>query len=211
VDPFDLPGILRRIRRLADLSQRELADVCGLSQSAVAQAESGRRDLPTGALARAAACAGLRIALVDGDGHQIHGMSPDSVLDLSGRRFPAHLDTHHSDERWWRFEHRFHRPRPWFTFDRDRAGRDSWRQETGTPDDHLSPGPCDSPQERRAQRVRDARRRETEDRRRRLLAGEFATLDVGFRCTCPGRCDELDDRSGKPIHAEGCPCLCDLA
>src|SRR4051794_23568199 len=65
VDELDLCGALRRIRRRAALSQRELAEACEISQSAVAQAESGRRDLPVGILNRAAALAGLRLALLD--------------------------------------------------------------------------------------------------------------------------------------------------
>jgi len=42
---FDLSGTLRRIRRSADLSQRELADACGVSQSVVARAEAGQREV----------------------------------------------------------------------------------------------------------------------------------------------------------------------
>ena len=32
-----------------------------------------------------------------------------------------------------------------------------------------------------------------------------------FVCTCPPECDELDDRSGPPVHAAACPCRCDIA
>ncbi|MFD2091606.1 helix-turn-helix domain-containing protein, partial [Blastococcus deserti] len=78
---FDLPGTLRRIRRLADRSQRELAVELELSKSAIAAAESGRRDLPVSALARAAALAGLRLALLDADGAEVAGMAPDAVRD----------------------------------------------------------------------------------------------------------------------------------
>src|SRR4051812_465907 len=81
-DPFpvaavDLCGVLRRVRRSADMSQRELARACHVSQSAVAHAESGERDLPVGVLSRAAACAGLRIALLDGNGNEVGGMADD--------------------------------------------------------------------------------------------------------------------------------------
>jgi HTH-type transcriptional regulator/antitoxin HipB len=209
--PLDLSGAVRRIRRLADLSQRELADRLAVSKSLIAGVESGVRGLDARVLARAAALAGLRLSLLDAAGNQIDGMSPDAVRDLSGRRFPAHLDTLHSDDRWWRYEHRFDRPEPWFTFDRVRGGRDTVRRSGGTPDDHHEPRPGDSPEEQRAQRRRDARRRAEEERQRRLLAGELAALDLGFRCSCPSACDELDDRSGRPVHAEACPCLCDLA
>jgi transcriptional regulator with XRE-family HTH domain len=208
-DDFDLCGALRRIRRLADLSQRELAAAAALSPSAVAHAEAGTRDLPVSSFARAAAVAGLRLALVDGDGHHVGAMAGHTVRDRGGRRFPAHLDTHHSDDRWWRYEHRYDRPRPWFTVDRDRDGRDRLRQRAGTPEDHHEHRPGDSPQERKAQRVREARHRADEERRRRIEAGEFPARD-DFVCSCPPRCDELDDGSGKPVHAEACPCNCDL-
>jgi transcriptional regulator with XRE-family HTH domain len=202
VAPFDLSGALRRIRRLTDLSQRELADRCGLSQSAVAQAESGRRDLPAGDLARAAALAGLRLALLDRDGHEIGAMAPDRVRDLRGRRFPAHLDTVHADERWWRYEHRFDRSRPSFTFDRHREGRDSARRRSGTQNDHHLPDAGEFPH---------VRRRADLAGNSRAFAGDFRAFDEGVDCICPAHCDELDDRSGKPVHAPGCPCDCDVA
>jgi ribosome-binding protein aMBF1 (putative translation factor) len=46
VPPFDLAAALRRIRRRADLSQRELAAALGTAASVIAQAETRRRDLP---------------------------------------------------------------------------------------------------------------------------------------------------------------------
>jgi transcriptional regulator with XRE-family HTH domain len=210
MEPFDLSGVLRRIRRVADLSQRGLADRCELSQSAVAQAESGRRDLPTQILARAAELAGLRLALLDAAGNEVGGMAPDTVRDLGGRRFPAHLDTVHSDERWWRWAHRFDRSRPTYTFGRDRGGRDARRRARGTPVDHHPFVPGDSPAERAADRRRAALRKRAEERERRFLTGELTGLDDGFTCSCPPGCDGLDDGSGRPVHADGCPCRCDV-
>ena len=122
-------------------------------------------------------------------------MAPDRVRDLRGRRFPAHLDTVHAAERWWRYEHRFDRPKPDFTFGRHREGRDSARRRSGTPNDHHLPDAGETPQVRK----------------RTVLPGGFRALDEAFVCTCPAGCDELDDRSGKPVHAPGCPCDCDLA
>lgn len=208
---FDLGGALRRIRRRADVSQRELAERCELSQSAVAQAESGRRDLPAQALARAAAVAGLRLVMVDAEGREVDGMGNGTVRDMSNRRFPAHLDTRYSEELWWHGSHRYSRRQPWYTFDRDRNIRDTYRARHGTPADHQSPLPGDSPADRAATRRRDYWRRRAEERERAFLAGEFAHLPEAFVCACPPDCDELDDRSGKPVHAGGCPCLCDLA
>lgn len=206
--PFDLSGTLRRIRRLADLSQRQLAAACELSQSAVAQAESGRRDLPVGALVRAAEQAGLRLALLDAAGREVPGMAPDTVRDRYGRRFPAHLDTSFADEFEGRYEHRHDRPRPWFTVDVDRAARDALRRSRGTPDDHHPVRPGDSPQERRARRQEAARRRQEEARRSRLAAVRPGEPD-DLSCSCPSACDELDDGTGRPVHSPDCPCGCD--
>jgi transcriptional regulator with XRE-family HTH domain len=211
VSTFDLPGALRRIRRLADLSQRELAAAVGSSASAIGHAETGGRDLPVRLLAGMAGVAGLRLVLVDGQGDEVAPMSDAAVRDAVGRRFPAHLDTRYSDEGWWHDAHRYSRERPWYTFDRDRRTRDRYRRRDGTPDDHQQPQPADSPQERAAARRRDYLRRRAEERERAFLTGEFAGLDLRFDCTCPAACDDLDDRSGKPVHAPTCACDCDLA
>jgi len=71
-----LGPLLRRIRRMADCSQRELARRLGLSATAVAQAETGVRDLPTTVLIRAAGLAGLRLGLLDAGGRELPGMTP---------------------------------------------------------------------------------------------------------------------------------------
>jgi transcriptional regulator with XRE-family HTH domain len=210
-DGFDLAAVLRRVRRVADLSQRELATAAELSVSIVAHAEAGTRDLPVRALLRVVALAGFRLAVVDHDGRQVQGMADGAVRDMAGRRFPAHLDTHHSDERWWRYEHRYDRGRPWYTFDRDREGRDALRRLAGTPDDHHLPAPGNSPHERKAQRQRDAKLRSEEERQRRMAAGGTRLPEEQFQCTCPPACDDLDEQTGELVHAQECPCHCDLA
>jgi transcriptional regulator with XRE-family HTH domain len=211
VGAFDLAGMVRRIRRLADMSQRELAEACGLSQSAVARAESGRHDLPSSALATAAGVAGLRLALLDASGTEVDPMAADSVRDLGRRRFPAHLDTRRSDDGTWLYAPRRDRPETAFTFGRDRGARDRSRENLGTPEDHLIPEPGDSPCERHQARRSAYLRAQAEERERRFLAGEFAHVREAFVCVCPAECDDLDDRSGKPVHAAGCPCDCDIA
>ena len=156
---FDLPGVLRRIRRSADLSQRELAERVETSKSTIAAAESGTAGLDARILARAAAVAGLHVALVDERGNQVAAMAPEGVRDMRGRRFPAHLDTRHGDEAWWHGDERYSRLQPWYTFDRVRYTRDYWRGRSGTPEDHLVPAPGDAPQERAAARRRAAGQR----------------------------------------------------
>lgn len=208
---FDLPGVLRRIRRIADLSQRELAAAAGVSASTIGQAESGARDLSVRLVALMAHLAGLRLALVDDTGSEVEPMSQDAVRDMGGRRFPAHLDTRYSDDGWWHGPHRYDRAQPWYTFDRDRRTRDAHRVRSGTPEDHQLPQPGDPARDRAAARTRERWRRRAEERERRFLAGEFAGLPDAFVCTCPAECDELDDRSGRPVHAQDCPCGCDVA
>jgi transcriptional regulator with XRE-family HTH domain len=210
VPRFDLPGALRRIRRLADLSQRDLALALGVSKSSVGGAEAGTSGMDARILDRAAEVAGLRLALVDEAGDEVSPMAPDAVRDGANRRFPAHLDTRFGDEDWWHGLERYSRLQPWYTFDRLRHTRDQWRSRAGTPEDHHLPQPGDSPSERRAARQRAARLRNEEDRRRRLASGTART-DQDWGCSCPPGCDELDDRSGPPVHEQDCPCSCDVA
>jgi transcriptional regulator with XRE-family HTH domain len=210
VPAFDLPGALRRIRRLADLSQRELGRAAGVSQSAIAQAESGRRDLPVGTLAAAAGLAGLRLALLDTAGNDVPVMAPDRARDLGRRRFPAHLDPLHTDEFGRSYEPRRDRPESWFTFYRDRGARDSRRQRDGTPVDHPEFDAESSPTARAAARRAARRRAAAEEAFARLSAGSWPRVDDGWSCRCPRACDELDDWSGRPVHVEDCPCSCDL-
>jgi transcriptional regulator with XRE-family HTH domain len=211
VNALSLPGVLRRVRRIADLSQRELAVAVGISPSAVGSAESGARDLPLSVVARIAEVAALRLSLVDGDGGEIAGMVDNTVRDAAGRRFPAHLDTRYSDDRWWHGPDRKYRTQPWYTFDRCRDVRDRNRERVGTPDDHQRPQPGDAPGQRAEERRRARQAATREEWERRFLAGEFAAVQEAFSCSCPAECDHLDDRSGAPVHADGCPCLCDIA
>jgi HTH-type transcriptional regulator/antitoxin HipB len=209
VTAFDLAGALRRIRRIGDMSQRELASAAGISASTVSNAESGARDLPVRLVARIAELAGLRLALMDESGREVRPMAGASVRDRGNRRFPAHLDTRYGDEDWWHGEERYARQQPWYTFDRVRYTRDYWRGRTGTPEDHLVPGPEDSPEERRAARQRAARLRRDEELQRRLAAGEVSPQQ-DWTCTCPPACDELDEGNGPPVHAGECLCRCDV-
>ncbi|MGY2083095.1 helix-turn-helix domain-containing protein [Blastococcus sp. SYSU DS0539] len=207
---FDLSGLLRRIRRRADLSQREIATELHVSKSTVAAVEAGTTGMDARLLAVAAGLAGLRLGLLDGDGREVGGMDPEAVRDRAGRRFPAHLDTVLSDERPQRWADRRDRARPIYTF----ARRSPWdlpgSRTEDRPADHLRPRPGDSPEERAEARRAAHRRRHREELERRFLAGELAGLPDAFACTCPPACDELDDWDGRPVHADGCPCRCDI-
>ena len=212
---------MRRIRRTADLSQRELARALGLSTGAVAQAETGRRDMPATVLARAAAIAGLRLALVDDTGAEVPGMDGDAVRDRGGRHFPAHLDTRHGDVWWWHGSERHSRDRPRYTFDRDRAERDDRRAWDGTPPDHQLPRPGDSLGDR-ARARQEARSGPPAGRPRtawsRSGVGGGCPPPWTPTCTCPPACDDLLFPEG-PLpagqnavpHVDECPCRCDIS
>ena len=219
--PHDLvAGLVRRIRRTADLSQRELARALGVAASTVARAENGARDLPASVLARAASLAGLRLALLDAAGTEMPGMDPRAVTDRAGRHFPAHLDTRHGDQDWWHGSERYSRTRPWYTYDRDRGARDRLRAELGRSADHQVRQPGDGP-EARARARRDAAwaaraaedRRWTEERGRRGFPDAWAPT-----CTCPAGCDDLlfassplTARENAVPHVDDCACRCDVA
>ncbi|MFQ1003341.1 helix-turn-helix domain-containing protein [Modestobacter sp. SSW1-42] len=210
-----LSAWVRRIRRAADLSQRELADALSVSSGAVARAETGDRDLPATVLMRAARLAGLRLALLDDAGDEVGGMAGNAVRDMAGRRFPAHLDTRYGDEGWWHDEVRYSRPRPWYTFDRDRRARDHRRTRRGEPSDHQVPQPGDAPQAR----ARARRQAAWAEQRRLAEEGARRPTDTWApTCTCPAGCDALlfpsaplSARENAVPHVADCGCRCDVA
>ena len=212
---FELPGTVRRIRRTARLSQRQLAAATGLSSSVIAEVETGRRSLSAADLAALADVAGLRLVLVDPQDQVVPPMRSNGVRDEGGRRYPAHCDVRHGDEGWWYLPHRADRPVPWFTFDRR---PDVPLQD----DDHPVPSVDDDPRLRRAQRehvervARAARSRWARvDRMLRELTGEIAPEpEVQDLCECPPGCEALlvgDDPAGQlDPHVADCPCRCDV-
>lgn len=124
------PGdYVRRLRRVADLSQRELAEVTGVSRSTIDRVESGRTDPRVSQLQALLGilCWGLTVTNVDD-----HVVLPlreldGDLRDGAERRYPAHLDVildpHFGD--WW--GDRYGLQSPPETFKRDRAARDARR------------------------------------------------------------------------------------
>ena len=97
-EPFDVSGLLAQARRHADLSQRELAQLAGMSQSSVAGYESGGQVPRLQALLRLLDAAGLRLAVLDEEGAEVRPFDSRAARDNAGRRFPAHLDAAHPDD-----------------------------------------------------------------------------------------------------------------
>lgn len=94
---LDPSGMIRRVRRLADLSQRDLAESLGLSAATIAKWESGSRRVELAALESVLGRAGLRLAVLDEFGREIRPVDAGVVRDNGGRHFPAHLDVQPPD------------------------------------------------------------------------------------------------------------------
>lgn len=94
---FDISGYVRRVRRLADLNQRELAVLVGVDQSTVSRVEGGGQ-IDVRVFARVLGLARLRLCVVDERGRDVAPMPSDVFHDQAGRRRPAHLDVHAAPE-----------------------------------------------------------------------------------------------------------------
>ena len=97
----DLPGLLRRARRLGDLSQRDLAARLGVSASVIGDIEAGRREASLRVLLGALELGGIRLMPVDAAGAVVPPMREDALRDAQGRRYPAHLDVTPADPLGW--------------------------------------------------------------------------------------------------------------
>lgn len=136
---WDRAGILRRARREADLSQREMAERIGVSPATVARAELADGPVSIAVIEAMLAQAGLRIIVVDENCVPVAPMRHDAARNHGARRYAAHLDAWiptRDDEPLggWRRD----RPKPRLTF-HHRFWRDERRQRDGVvPRDHSS-------------------------------------------------------------------------
>src|SRR5262245_36462915 len=71
---FPIPGLVRRARRIADVSQREMAAGAGVSPSTVGRVEAGRLVPSLAILQRLLACAELELVVVDRGGRVVQPM-----------------------------------------------------------------------------------------------------------------------------------------
>lgn len=126
---YRLSEIVRRLRRTADFSQRELARWAKVSPACVAATEAGRSTPSLAVLQRILNAANYQLVVVDASGRLVLPLQVwDGVADLAGRRFPAHLDTIVDPVQgdWWADAYGLARPPE--TFWRDRKRRDYERR-----------------------------------------------------------------------------------
>lgn len=93
--PFDggIPGMVRRVRRILDVSQRGLAALLDVSQSVVARWETGRTSPRMSVVEQLLRMARLRMSLHDEDtGGSVVPMRADGARTRGGSRYPAHGD-----------------------------------------------------------------------------------------------------------------------
>jgi transcriptional regulator with XRE-family HTH domain len=124
-------GLVRRVRRLADMSQRELAVAAKVAHTTIGRIESGALVPSLVVFDRILAVADLQLVVVGADGRVVLPMVDwDDARDGAERRFPSHLDTI-IDPRpgeWWADQYGLVRPPE--TFQRDRAARDLQRRRS---------------------------------------------------------------------------------
>ncbi|MEQ3551561.1 helix-turn-helix transcriptional regulator [Pseudonocardia nematodicida] len=129
----DVAGLVRAVRRRADLSQRQLAELTGLARSTIGRIESRTLAPSLETLGAILAVAGLRLVTVTADNELVTPMADpptDDLRDGAGRRYPSHLDTiiDPGPGEWW--ADRYGLARPPETFHRDRALRDAMRRRS---------------------------------------------------------------------------------
>lgn len=128
---YPIAGLIRRARRIADLSQRQMARRAKVSPSTVARVEAGGLTPSLDLLQRLLGSAGLYLAVVDADGHVILPMEDrEDIRDGAERRYPSHLDTILDPKpgEWWADIYGLARPPE--TFHRDRRYRDEARRRS---------------------------------------------------------------------------------
>lgn len=126
---FLVSGFVRRVRRTADLSQRELAEVVAVSISSIRRMETDTLDPRLSQLSQLLNLVGWRLAVVDQDRREIRPMLEldGDLRDGADRRYPPHLDLILDPDigEWWADIYGLTAPPE--TFNRNRALRD-WRR-----------------------------------------------------------------------------------
>lgn len=194
---LDVPGLIRRVRRDADLSQRELAAAVSVDQSTVARWERGHSVPDVLLFARVLAVADLVLSVVDAAGQPPTPMTDAAPVDGQFRRFPAHLDLVEEPHP-LTYEPRFTSPR--------RPRRDARRARLGRPADHPTLEDFLAERRRRREvRVTQARERALDRAHARAHREGWSSPGDwgGPPCSCPVACEE------QPSCLPSCACSCE--
>lgn len=190
---FDAAGLLRRVRRRADISQRELAQRAGVGHATVGRVEAASHPVSLSTFDTLVRAAGFRLAVLDTDGHELAPMRDDAIRNNGNSRYPAHLDPRLTSwvQRAGSGQHHC-RPLRKLSIER-RPKRDIRRPTAGIPFDH--PGPDDI--------RRFAEHERAEAKRLDALRPPRPVLPPQPECACGPECE----RECVPA----CPCQCEPA
>lgn len=183
--PFDggIAGLVRRVRRILDVSQRGLAALIDVSQSVVARWETGRTSPRASVLHDLLRLAGLTPRYHDDEtGEEVEPMRDDGARKHGGSRLPAHTDLRVTG--WWtprtlasttgeyyrRLDLSRARRDPRISYATCRHRRRLQRLLLGTPDDHPSTWQLAAEAQHRDER-RDERREEWREESQRPREG----------------------------------------
>ncbi len=130
VGRYPASGLVRRARRIGDMSQRQMATMAGVHSSTVGKVEAGTMTPSLDLMQRLLGAAGLFLIVVDCDGRVVLPMRETEFRDGADRRYPSHLDTILDPEpgEWWADQ--FGLARPPETFYRNRERRDMLRRRS---------------------------------------------------------------------------------
>jgi transcriptional regulator with XRE-family HTH domain len=131
VGGYPVAGLIRRARRLAKISQRQMARFAKVAPSTVGKVEAGAMTPSVDVLERLLGAAGLYLTVVDQDGRVVLPMDDwDDTRDGAERRYPSHLDTILDPQvgEWWGDVYGLARPPE--TFHRSREMRDAQRRRS---------------------------------------------------------------------------------
>lgn len=200
VPRFNAADLIRRARRNAEFSQREMAAVIGVSKSTLARAEVDGGAVSMAVLLAALEVGGIQLIAVDLDGDEAFTMRSDAVRDRGGRKLPAHLQARVARAAESVPEH-------WIESDRRNAPV-RWRLRSARRPPQLlewqHPGPED---------VDILRRRESDERAFQQIVARIRGADamrransvpVDIRCTCSAACIMRST-----ICLPTCPCQCE--
>lgn len=196
---FDVPGLIRKVRRVCDLSQRDLAQRLRVAQSTVARWETGQVEPSISTFRRLLALADWDLQVRDPDDREPAPMRPDAVRDQQGRRCPAHLDVRTFNH--FAPAHTTNHDRHWCV--PGRWERDSHRQRRHglIPHDHPNPSEIQD-------YLSDLTWRQGRQLRRHLARTRAQQAAPGWvepHCTCPDACFTADHCT------PDCTCACDAA
>jgi transcriptional regulator with XRE-family HTH domain len=129
---FPTGDYVRKLRRVADLSQRELAETAHLSRSQIERIEAGTADPRMRQLGDLFSLVGWGLVVLDAEGYQVRPLRElgGDLRDGADRRYPAHLDVivDPLPGDWWADGYGLQSPPE--TFRRDRQARDVRRAQS---------------------------------------------------------------------------------